>query len=519
MKDKPSALPETDQPRRRFMEHLVATGSVGAMLPLAMASQPALAQGLPATFVTLYDFGAVGNGTTDDTAAVQAAVDAAASGTYQAIYVTKGVYKLTSPIIIRRGISLIGEGCEPYKDIPQRIRGNGSWFYIAHTGIGFNIRPDGQTPAPHDLSGFTMKSIGTYRNQPTPTAGAYTPAANDWDIYIANSDVLLEDLTLLNPTKAIYVTNAIATPPAVLYPFARISIRNIRGQPLTFGLVIDNTKDVAHITDIHWWAFWAQNNGVINWQLANLVGIQFARCDAPYLSNIFSWATHIGLKIIDSGDGTTNTMTLTNTLFDNTHVGLLVDSSADGMTAQFTNLVIQGPFPYAPLNAGVQIDASNCALDFVNLSSSVFNANAVLVNGTGNVINITNIRSRSYDGAGAGYPAVQVAAGNSLFVTGISGILYVPTAKWFGGNGNISCHLGSGTVTTTTDVGGFAQIIPSPTLACDPRRVFIQPATTYLAAMVTVDMLFAGFIRVRFYGPNGAPLVNTAVSFHWRAEY
>jgi len=513
--------PSGDQPgaRRRFIEGLAAGATGGALLSLTMKSSLANAQALPTKFVTLKDFGAIGNGTTDDTSAVQNAIDSAASGNYQAIYVTAGTYKITDTITIRRGISLIGEGCEPYKDLGTSSRGNGSWFYLAHTKIGFNIRPDTQSPPPHDLSGFYMKSIGTIRNQPTPGGSAFTPTANDWDIYIANSDVFLEDLTLLNPTKGIYVTNAAATPPNTLNPFSRVTIHNIRGQPLTYGLVIDETRDIARISDIHWWPFWTLNPNVNQWQIANLVGIQLARCDTPFISNVFSWATRIGFKVIANSAGTTTGIQLANANFDNTHIGMYVDASSIGVTGQMTNVTTQGSSPYSPLNAGVQIEGSSCLLDFVNLSSSVFNTNAVLVNGNGNIVNISNFRSRNYDGSGAGYPALQVASGNSAFVTGLSEISYVSTATWFGGSGNISCHLGSGTVSTTTDVSGFAGILPSPSLRCDPRKVFVQMTGTYTPALITVDMQTAGFIRTRFFTPSGTPMANTAVSFHWRAEY
>lgn len=57
----------------------------------------------------VFDFGAVGNGTTDDTAAIQAAIDSSASGI--TVLLPAGTYKVTDTILLKRtGVRLIGEG-------------------------------------------------------------------------------------------------------------------------------------------------------------------------------------------------------------------------------------------------------------------------------------------------------------------------------------------------------------------------------------------------------------------------
>jgi polygalacturonase len=50
-------------------------------------------------------FGAVGDGQTDDTAAIQKAVDTAQQGT---VYLPPGVYRITAPITLRPGLTLDG---------------------------------------------------------------------------------------------------------------------------------------------------------------------------------------------------------------------------------------------------------------------------------------------------------------------------------------------------------------------------------------------------------------------------
>jgi hypothetical protein len=83
-------------------------------------------------YVSVKDFGAVGDGTTNDTAAIQAAIDAClASGS--ALYVPSGSYKLTSQVNVALYTGVPGRGLIIYGE------GWGSRFIIDHTGNGFSV--------------------------------------------------------------------------------------------------------------------------------------------------------------------------------------------------------------------------------------------------------------------------------------------------------------------------------------------------------------------------------------------
>jgi hypothetical protein len=62
--------------------------------------------------VSVQDFGAVGDGVTDDTAAIQAAIDASYSNYNKTVYVPNGIYKLTDKITITQGVMIICEGSQ-----------------------------------------------------------------------------------------------------------------------------------------------------------------------------------------------------------------------------------------------------------------------------------------------------------------------------------------------------------------------------------------------------------------------
>jgi hypothetical protein len=80
--------------------------------------------------ISVKDFGAVGNGVSDDTDAIQAAVTAALSSK-ASLYVPTGNYKLTSQINVSLYDASAGRGLIIYGD------GWGSKFTVNHTGTGF----------------------------------------------------------------------------------------------------------------------------------------------------------------------------------------------------------------------------------------------------------------------------------------------------------------------------------------------------------------------------------------------
>jgi hypothetical protein len=60
--------------------------------------------------VSVKDFGAVGDGTANDTAAIQAAIVALAASGGGALFLPAGTYRITSPLLVPYGVSIFGEG-------------------------------------------------------------------------------------------------------------------------------------------------------------------------------------------------------------------------------------------------------------------------------------------------------------------------------------------------------------------------------------------------------------------------
>lgn len=62
--------------------------------------------------IDVKDFGAIGDGVTDDTSAIQAAIDAAYTNYNKTVHIPNGIYKLTGRITITQGVMIVCEGSQ-----------------------------------------------------------------------------------------------------------------------------------------------------------------------------------------------------------------------------------------------------------------------------------------------------------------------------------------------------------------------------------------------------------------------
>lgn len=105
--------------------------------------------------VNVADFGAVGDGTTDDTAAIQAAINslpvAPTTGVNAVLLASDCVYKITAPLVVQRGQSLIGDGT------PKILADFASW-----TGdlVAIKFVVESAVNTAKILNGFSQSSYG-----------------------------------------------------------------------------------------------------------------------------------------------------------------------------------------------------------------------------------------------------------------------------------------------------------------------------------------------------------------------
>ena len=105
-----SALPPATTRRGKLLAFDTSTGdpvlSSFTLPQVANAVAAAYASGLVLPSINVLDFGAVGDGITDDTAAIQAAINLASGAN---IYLPSGTYRVTAPLLMAtQGLTLVG---------------------------------------------------------------------------------------------------------------------------------------------------------------------------------------------------------------------------------------------------------------------------------------------------------------------------------------------------------------------------------------------------------------------------
>ena len=121
--------------------------------PAGITAIPTTVQTKLRESVSVMDFGATGNGTTDDTAAIQAAITAIENNMVlntvtspalgpQVLYFPDGYYKISAPLVITQAITLMGSKSAEYATgarLFQSVSGDLLRFNPAGGGISFSV--------------------------------------------------------------------------------------------------------------------------------------------------------------------------------------------------------------------------------------------------------------------------------------------------------------------------------------------------------------------------------------------
>lgn len=355
--------------------------------------------------VSVTDFGAVGDGVTDDLAAFNAAL---ASGA-RVIYVpsVSTFYRLSGPWNVTRSCRIYGDGASPYVGAPPGTRGAGSWVKFDHTGEGIKF----YGTAGQELSGGIIEGIGTIRNQPASTVG-WVPTSNDFDLVFLSGDWYADKIVGWNPTN--FIKHDFAG-------YGRLEIGTVHANPFLTGIQIDRCYDVFRANNIHFWPFSGIDANVTTYKLAHLVGLRMGKCDGAFINNYFVIAPNIGVHLIDTGNGFT-----THAMFDNAYIDLygeyaiVVDS--DGGSFEFSRLLGQGAIlaDGHPSGAdyGVVITGDNFHGKIGQFQLNRVNQYSALITGASSRLDIAQPTVEDWNRSAGSYPAFDVlGAGSTMFIT------------------------------------------------------------------------------------------------------
>lgn len=304
------------------------------------------------SFLNVKDYGAVGDGQTDDTAAFQKALDAAGSSDTQTVFAPRGNYCFNGSLNMPQGVTLKGV----WESVPAHngIRNPGM---PKPTDNGTTFLVYGGSGKPEDPAFLTLNTNCTlkgvclyYPEQKTDDVPVEYPYA----VAMRGKNPAILDCELLNPYKGIDASQN-----------ERHLIRNISGQPLRLGVFVDAIYDIGRIENVHFNPWWSMKPKLFGWQMENGEAFVFGRTDWQYVHNTFAFGYNIGYRFIETKNGVCNGNFL-GIGADDCYTALVVDQCAP-MGLLITNgefVSFHGPEPtmirVTKKNRGA-VRFSNCA--------------------------------------------------------------------------------------------------------------------------------------------------------------
>ena len=270
-------------------------------------------------------FGAVGDGETDDTAAFQAALDTAAEAEGGTVYAPRGNYFFAGHLNVPDAVTLAGI----WQSVP------------AHNGIR---NPGLPKPTDDGTTFLITEGAGTEDAAPFITLNTnstlkgvvlYYPEQNvddvpkpyPWAIAMRGKNPAVLAVEMLNPYNGIDATRN-----------ERHLVRDVHGQPLRRGILVDNIYDIGRIENVHFNPWWSMKPKLFQWQMEHGEAFIFGRSDWQYVYNTFCFGYNIGYKFIRSERGVCNGNFL-GIGADDCHTSLVVEDSAP-----FGLLITNGEF-------------------------------------------------------------------------------------------------------------------------------------------------------------------------------
>jgi len=297
-------------------------------------------------------YGAKGDGQTDDTAAFQKALDAAGQAGGGIVYAPRGNYFFAGHLSVPGGVTLEGV----WKSVPS------------HTGIrdrgGPKPTDDGTTLLVTESAGkedgppfITLTQNATLRGvvvyYPNQKADD-EPVPYPYAVAMRGNNPAVLQVELLNPYNGIDATRN-----------QRHLIRDVQGQPLRRGVLVDGIYDIGRIENVHFNPWWSLKPKLFQWQMNNGEAFIFGRTDWQYVLNTFCFGYKVGYRFIQTKAGVCNGNFL-GIGADDCHTALVVDACAP-MGLLITNgefVSFHGPDPtmiaVSPTNRGA-VRFVNCA--------------------------------------------------------------------------------------------------------------------------------------------------------------
>ena len=345
----------------------------------------------------VHDFGALGDGKTDDTAAFQKALNAAGGAGGGIVYASRGNYFFAGHLNVPNAVTLAGL----WQSVPAhngiRNRGlpkptdDGTTFLVTE-GAGNEKGPAFITLNTNS----TLKGVVLYYPQQNVDD---IPKPYPWAIAMRGKNPAVLAVEMLNPYNGIDATRN-----------ERHLIRDVQGQPIRRGIMVDAIYDIGRIENVHFNPWWSMKPKLFQWQMENGEAFIFGKSDWQYVFNTFCFGYKIGYKFIRSKAGVCNGNFL-GIGADDCYTALVVEQCAP-----YGLLITNGEFVsfHGPDPTMIEITNSNRgSVRFVNCAFWGPCNQIAKIGGTGTV-GFGDCTFVQWGGKEANRPAIQAQSGTVL---------------------------------------------------------------------------------------------------------
>ena len=238
--------------------------------------------------VSVKDFGAKGDGTADDTAAIQAALNASNN-----VYMPTGNYRITATITMPNGSSLWGDPVTGPVFFPNDKFGTYISVDTTETAIRFAN------------THCSLSNLAIYYPNQVRTG---TPVVHDYAIKagISTAETLnstIDSVVLINAYNGVYVYGG------------RVTVSNVKGTIANIGLYQAYSGDCSNFTNIHFntinnwttggvWEWTLQNSSACGFVVGELDGATPRANDASHYTSCNAIGFYCGFYITHNNSGT-----------------------------------------------------------------------------------------------------------------------------------------------------------------------------------------------------------------------
>jgi hypothetical protein len=343
------------------------------------------------------DFGARGDGKTDDTAAFQRTLDEAGKAGGGIVRAPRGAYLIQGNLRVPIAVTLEGTFTAPPAHNGIRDKGlpkPGEFGTTLLTTAGEG-KEDGE-PFISLTTNSTLKGVVIYYpNQNVADA----PKPYPWCVQMRGKNPAVLDVELLNPYQGIDATQN-----------ERHLIRNVHGQPLRRGVLVDAIYDIGRIENVHFNPWWSMQPKLFEWQRQNGEAFIFGRSDWQYVLNTFCFGYKVGYRFMQTKAGVCNGNFL-GIGADDCLTAVVVEQSAP-MGLLITNgefVSFHGPDPTM-----VRVTATHSGtVRFVNCAYWGPNKQIAVVEGSGTV-GFSDCTFMQWDKDKEGRAAIQAKSGTVI---------------------------------------------------------------------------------------------------------